>query len=851
MTFFAKKILFLGRTRRAEVESRYVALLEEPDGDRRTYDELRHALRESEMRFAAAVRATGEMVWDWDLTTDIVWHNHGYQTVLGNPPDDGYAALQKWQAQLHPEDRERVLSHLEEVRAGTDETWRDRYRLRRPDGEYLEIDDSGVIIRDEAGRAVRMIGTLRDVTEVVEAQRERDQAAEYADKILDSLPGTFYHVDADLRMLRWNRNFTAAYGYTDQQVADLQPLTNFPEYERGRVRDAIEQVFREGEGAVEADVLSQDGTLRHMLLTGRRMEFRGRPTFVGVGSDITEHKRLEEALRAEAARFRAQMESSIDGILLVDVDQRHVFQNRRMAEMWGIPEEMAASDVPYLQLEFQAAQTTDPEGWSRRVHWLDAHPDESAHEVLELLDGRTFEFFGVPVLGEDGHNYGRLWIHRDITAQRRAEQRDRYLATHDLLTGLPNRHLLGERVEEALVAARADGVQLAVLDLDLDRFKVINDGYGHPFGDRLLQGVTERLHGLLDDEATLARHGGDEFLVLLPRVEDAEAAHVVAQSLIDSLDDPFCVDGREVYLSASVGVSVFPQDGTTAVELIDNADVAMYHAKDAGRATFEKFQAPMAERTSRLLQMETQLRNATTFDQLSLAYQPKVDLRTGAITGCEALLRWDHPTMGRVSPVEFIPVAEDSGLIVPIGDWALRTACSQAKAWMDEGHPVGVAVNISARQFLRQDVVAWVTRTLDEIGLPPDRLELELTETLIAQDVEKVIVTLQRLRELGVTISIDDFGTGYSNLTYLKQFSVDALKIDRSFVSGMLTERGDSAIVHAAISLAHNLDLAVVAEGVETEAQRDFLRECDCDQMQGYLVSSPVPAAEFAALLAR
>jgi EAL domain-containing protein (putative c-di-GMP-specific phosphodiesterase class I) len=319
---------------------------------------------------------------------------------------------------------------------------------------------------------------------------------------------------------------------------------------------------------------------------------------------------------------------------------------------------------------------------------------------------------------------------------------------------------------------------------------------------------------------------------------------------LEAFDRPFQLEGRDVHLSASIGVSLFPQDGQTADALIGNADVAMYRAKDSGRNVYQFFTREMSDETQRRVEIETELRAAVARGQLRLAYQPRVDLASGRITGCEALLRWDHPVLGPVPPGRFIPIAEDSGLIVPIGDWVLRTACAQNRAWQDAGlPPLVVSVNLSARQFLQQDVVAWVLGVLAQTGLPAERLELELTESLIAQDVEKFIATVNRLKEAGVRLAIDDFGTGYSSLSYLKRFRVDTLKIDQSFVRNLASEVDDATIALAVISLAHNLRMSALAEGVETGAQCNFLRLNRCDAMQGYFFSKPVPAAEMEAML--
>lgn len=448
--------------------------------------------------------------------------------------------------------------------------------------------------------------------------------------------------------------------------------------------------------------------------------------------------------------------------------------------------------------------------------------------------------------GEDGY----VGIALSMAEQVALQQRLRHEATHDSLTGLANRSLLHEKLASAIEAARREGHLVAVLHLDLDRFKVVNDGFGHPFGDLVLQAVAQRFFALVRLHDTVVRMGGDEFVILVPRVERTEDVDEVAQRVVDSFAAPFTVEGRRIHLSGSVGIAFYPQDGHDGLELIDNADMAMYYAKAGGRNAFRAFLPEMAEKAQRRTQMEIDLRVAAEAGQLRLEYQPKVDLNDGTITGCEALLRWKHPQHGFIPPADFIPIAEESGLILPIGEWVLETACRQGVAWLDEGlGPLTMAVNVSAAQLFQTSPVAWVRGTLARTGFPAELLELELTESQLAQDVEAAIEVFGRLRALGVNLAIDDFGTGYSGLDYLRRFDLTSLKIDRSFVAGMLTEPGDTAIVRAAIALADAFGLSTVAEGVESEEQRSLLRALGCHQMQGYLVSRPVPAEEFAAML--
>ncbi len=550
-----------------------------------------------------------------------------------------------------------------------------------------------------------------------------------------------------------------------------------------------------------------------------------------------------EALRVSEQRIRNLFDQAADGIFIFDGRRHFVEVNAAGAAMLGYGREEL--------IGLHVSEVLDPREHPRLLATADdvaaglANPNEWLHR---RKDGSRFpaEVSDRPLPGGQF-----LAITRDLSARRQAEQRIEYLATHDGVTGLPNHNLMMDRAAQAISHARRTGRQLALMYLDLDRFKVINDGYGHAFGDAVLNAVGQRLRSLVRDEDTVARQSGDEFLVLLTDLARYADAYVVAQKILDAFALPFTLQEREVHVGLSMGVSIFPDNGTDVDALVNNADVAMYRAKDMGRANYQFFTQDMSDATRQRVDIENHLRQAVAQNQLHLLYQPKVDLASGRILGCEALLRWEHPELGSVSPVRFIPIAEESGQIVPIGDWVLRVACLQNRAWREAGlAPVVVSVNLSARQFLHRDVTAWVAQTLQQTGLDAQGLELELTESLIASDVESVIATVEQLKALGVSLSIDDFGTGYSSLSYLKRFKVDTLKIDQSFVRNMLDAADEAGIVLAVIALARSLKLTVIAEGVETAAHCAFLRQHDCDQIQGYYFSRPVPPGEFARMLA-
>ncbi|KEO82607.1 putative bifunctional diguanylate cyclase/phosphodiesterase [Tumebacillus flagellatus] len=432
----------------------------------------------------------------------------------------------------------------------------------------------------------------------------------------------------------------------------------------------------------------------------------------------------------------------------------------------------------------------------------------------------------------------------------RSQRQITHMAYHDDLTNLPNRKHFTDVLGQALNMAQITESKVGVMFLDLDRFKNVNDSMGHATGDRLLREVSRRLLESLSENHLLARMGGDEFAMLLPDLESPEDAAKLAQQALKLFETPLLFEGREFLVTASIGISVYPQDGTDAETLLRNADTAMYSAKEGGRDNFQFYTPEMNQMILEQLEIEKALRHALDHEEFVLFYQPQVDIETGHIIGTEALIRWQHPERGLVPPGQFIPVAESVGLIVPLGEWVLRTACIQNKAWQEAGFPpIKVAVNLSARQFEQPNLVDTVAEILEETGLDPQYLHLEITETLAMKNANHAIDKLHALKNLGVQLSIDDFGTGYSSLNYLKKFPIDTLKIDRSFVGDIPGDSDDAAIVTAIIAMAHNLKLTVVAEGVESEAQLEFLRNQHCNEMQGFLFSRPVPAHEVAQLL--
>jgi diguanylate cyclase (GGDEF)-like protein/PAS domain S-box-containing protein len=567
--------------------------------------------------------------------------------------------------------------------------------------------------------------------------------------------------------------------------------------------------------------------------------------------DVTERRLADEALKESEERFRSIQESALDAIITMSPEGLITSWNPQAETTFGWPSDevvgrpLAGTIIPPRYRDAHA---------SGLKHFLATGQGEVINKRVEMTaldrDGREFpvELAVVPLYRDDAVSFCAFI--RDIRERKKAEETIRHLAYHDVLTGLPNRVLFEERLRIELARARRSRQKVAVMCLDLDRFKIVNDTVGHTGGDQLLQEVAQEFTECIREIDTVARVGGDEFTFLLPGIERAEDAAVVAERVLNSIRHPRRIAGQEFRVTTSIGITIFPRDGEDAETLLRNADTAMYRAKERGRDNFQVYTPAMQATLLEMLGLENDLSHALEREELVVHYQPVMEIKSGRIIGAEALLRWQHPERGLVPPDEFIPLAEETGLIIPIGEWVLRKACDEAAAWNDFGlGPMRITVNLSARQVEHPGLISLVAQILDESRLRPECLHLELTEGAVMRHVEAVISTLSGLRAIGVGISVDDFGTGYSSLGYLKRFPIDTIKIDRSFVGDVTTDQNDAAIVTTVIAMARSLNLRVIAEGVETEPQLAFLRDAECDEFQGFLVSRAVAPDDFERLV--
>ena len=550
---------------------------------------------------------------------------------------------------------------------------------------------------------------------------------------------------------------------------------------------------------------------------------------------------MTRRLSIEKQRLDTAINNMTQGLLLFDAAKRLIVCNRRYIEMYGLSPDVVKPGCSFRDVIRHRQETGSFTGD------LDAYCDEVLHDVgrsknsiVETSDGRLIEISNEPVASG-----GWLATHEDVTERIRAEERIAHLAHYDALTDLPNRVLMRGHLEQR-VAELAQGKPFAILYIDIDEFKGVNDSFGHEIGDELLRHVAARLRGCVGPQDLVARLGGDEFAIVKAETRDRGQLTALAEQILDSLRIPAHCKGQEVPIEASIGIAIAPDDGLSLEDLFKNADLAMYAAKSDGRRTYRFFVPELDARLKTRRQLELDLRQALARGQLEIHYQPLVDLATDTVAGCEALLRWYHPERGMISPADFIPVAEDTGLINEIGDWVLKRACAEAAGW--PGH-IRLAVNVSPVQFRTKTLALRVATALRDSGLAPDRLELEITEAVLIRDDDEALVILHQLRDLGVRIALDDFGTGYSSLSYLRRFPFDKIKIDRSFVSDIGDAGGSSMIVEAVVNMASACRMSTTAEGVETEMQREILRGLGCSEMQGYLFSPAVPASKLQQLL--
>ena len=798
------------------------------------------ALKVSETRYRRLFENANDIIYVHDLEGNYISINKAAERIFGYTQEEALAM--NMTDIIVPEHRHLIKRKLSKKLSG--ETGQTVYEVDclTKYGERIALEvNSSVIMKDKAPVAVQ--GIARDITERKLAEEANRKNEERYRDLFENANDLIYTHDLEGNFTSLNRAGEVITGYTRDEALKMNlAQVVAPEFLEAARTMIARKVNDDRPTTYELEIVSKGGDRVSLELSTRLIVSDGLPVGVqGIARDTTGRRQAEASLHKTISLFASTFESTADGIIVMSLERDVITCNKKFQKMWNI----AADNLDNASLDSLmtqiVSQIRDEDGFLQRLERLYADPMSTSTDIIELKDGRIYERYSQPQFLE-GEPVGRVCCFRDITERNQAEEKLRFYAMHDTLTNLPNRAQFMKHLTEAV--ERAEGnefARFAVLFLDLDRFKVINDSLGHAIGDKLLIAIGEKLRSCVRPGDVVARLGGDEFTLLLNRSGGMEEVINIADRLQAKISEPFKIDNYEVFTTASIGIILSGDLRRNPEEFLRDADAAMYRTKEAGKARYEIFDREMHVRNINLLQVETDLRHAVDRNEFEVLYQPIVDLVTGKVEEFEALIRWHHPTLGLIGPHDFVGVAEETGLIIPIGKWILDEACRQISEWQRKfGLKLAVSVNLSAKQLMHPALTAQIKDILSETALCPSQLKLEVTESTVMEHSERSLKILSELDPLGVAMSTDDFGTGYSSLSYLQKFPFERLKIDRSFINIMDDDEKSGAIVKTILMLGENLGLQVVAEGIETVSQLEKLRSLGCEAGQGYLFSRPV-----------
>ncbi|WP_460163611.1 sensor domain-containing protein [Pseudomonas sp. S2_F03] len=815
------------------------------------------ALKDSQERLDLALDSAQLGTWDWHIPSGMLYGSARAAQLHGLEAKPFHESFEEFFEGVPGEERDTMRDAYRSLREGPAGNYQLTYRVQLPDGSSRYLESRARLYRDENGVPLRMAGTLLDITDQVEREQRLVASEEKFATLFQVSPDPICVTRQDTgQFIEINSSFTQTFGWSADEVigrsADEIDLWDAS----AKSLQRIEQVIRE-QGLNNVAIVAQhkDGQSLTCVISSRQINVGEEPCIVTTLRDITQQQRSEAALKASEEKFAKAFHSSPDAITITERDTgRYLEVNDGFCRLTGYRAQEVIGRTVYevgIWAEENNVRRCSPSYRSRAAcitrKCSDATSAESCSPSRVSVEPITLNETACLLLTA-----------RDVSLLKNAEAQIRHLAYHDPLTNLPNRALLMDRLSQQIALLKRHNLRGALLFLDLDHFKHINDSLGHPVGDTVLKIITARLEASVRMEDTVARLGGDEFVVLLSGLEGSRnevstQVRELADTLRELLSEPMFLDGQRLQVTPSIGIALIPDHGSTPTDLLKRADIALYRAKDSGRNTTQMYHNTMQKAASERLRMETDLRLALSRGEFHVHYQPQIDARGNRIVGAEALVRWDHPELGAQAPAEFIKVLEDSGLILEVGTWIVDEVCRDFKKLVDKGlvNPLrfSLCVNISPRQFRQNDFVERIEHSLTSHGLPCSLLKLEITEGIVIQNLEDTISKMRRLKKLGVSFAMDDFGTGYSSLTYLKRLPVDTLKIDQSFIRDATTDPNDAEIIRAIVAMARSLELKVIAEGVETAEQLEFLQGLGCHFYQGYLHSRPLPAEALQKLL--